>query len=232
MAESDDRLARAYRGLPREEPPEALDAAILGAARASVRPRARNRWAGPFAIAAVLVLGLGIALRMQVERPGIETAAPTSSSSAEYPTAGLSEEPPLPAERSALTGDVAAALPARKEATPEKGAPPRATKPLPATAPAPAPSAAPRQPSLAPSAQHKPDMASENVPAPTAKRAETTAGDTGRSPKDARETELERIARLRADGRHAEADKALEEFRSRHPDYRIAQPMWERLKPH
>ncbi len=43
--------------------------------------------------------------------------------------------------------------------------------------------------------------------------------------------ELERIARLRVEGRHAEADKALEEFRRRHPDLRIPEAMWERVKP-
>ena len=43
--------------------------------------------------------------------------------------------------------------------------------------------------------------------------------------------ELERIARLRAEGRHADADKALEEFRRRHPGLRIPEAMWERVKP-
>ncbi len=43
--------------------------------------------------------------------------------------------------------------------------------------------------------------------------------------------ELERIARLRAEGRHADADKALEEFRRRHPGFKIPEAMWERVKP-
>jgi hypothetical protein len=45
------------------------------------------------------------------------------------------------------------------------------------------------------------------------------------------ERELERIARLRVEGRHAEADKALEEFRRKYPDFRIPEAMWERVKP-
>jgi hypothetical protein len=45
------------------------------------------------------------------------------------------------------------------------------------------------------------------------------------------ERELERIAQLRAQGRDAEADRALEQFRKRYPDYRIADAMWERVKP-
>jgi hypothetical protein len=32
-------------------------------------------------------------------------------------------------------------------------------------------------------------------------------------------------------GRDAEADKALDEFRRAHPDYRIPDAMWERVKP-
>jgi hypothetical protein len=44
-------------------------------------------------------------------------------------------------------------------------------------------------------------------------------------------TELERIARLRAEGRHEEADKALEAFNRAHPDYRIPDPVWQRVRP-
>jgi len=43
--------------------------------------------------------------------------------------------------------------------------------------------------------------------------------------------ELEAIAKLRAEGRSEEADKALAEFRRKRPDYRIPEPMWERVKP-
>ena len=43
--------------------------------------------------------------------------------------------------------------------------------------------------------------------------------------------ELERVAQLRAEGKHAEADRALEEFRRLHPDYRIPEAVWERVKP-
>jgi hypothetical protein len=43
--------------------------------------------------------------------------------------------------------------------------------------------------------------------------------------------ELEAIAKLRAEGRAEEADKALAEFRRKRPDYRIPEAMWERVKP-
>jgi TolA-binding protein len=42
---------------------------------------------------------------------------------------------------------------------------------------------------------------------------------------DTPERELERIAGLRAQGRHDEADKALAEFRKRYPEFRIAEEM-------
>lgn len=48
---------------------------------------------------------------------------------------------------------------------------------------------------------------------------------------DSLQAELDRIAALRDQGRNAEADKALEEFRRVHPDYRIPDAMWERVKP-
>ena len=43
--------------------------------------------------------------------------------------------------------------------------------------------------------------------------------------------ELEAIAKLRAEGRHEEADKALAEFRRKRPEHRIPDAMWERVKP-
>jgi hypothetical protein len=41
---------------------------------------------------------------------------------------------------------------------------------------------------------------------------------------------LERIAELRKQGMHDEADKALEEFRKRYPDYRIPESMLEKVE--
>lgn len=44
------------------------------------------------------------------------------------------------------------------------------------------------------------------------------------------EQALERIAKLRAEGRHEEADRALAEFRKRHPEFRIPAEMRERVE--
>lgn len=41
---------------------------------------------------------------------------------------------------------------------------------------------------------------------------------------------LQGIVDLRRQGRHEEADKALAEFRTRHPDYRIPEAMLETLE--
>ena len=60
--ERDPRVSERYRALGREEPPHALDEAILAAAR-----RRRLRWAVPVSIAAVVVLAVGVTLRVQIE---------------------------------------------------------------------------------------------------------------------------------------------------------------------
>jgi hypothetical protein len=44
------------------------------------------------------------------------------------------------------------------------------------------------------------------------------------------EAVLERIAVLRKEGRHEEADKALAEFRQRYPDYRISDEMLQKVE--
>jgi hypothetical protein len=41
---------------------------------------------------------------------------------------------------------------------------------------------------------------------------------------------LERIAKLREEGKHEEADRALAEFRKRYPDFRISEAMLEKVE--
>ena len=45
------------------------------------------------------------------------------------------------------------------------------------------------------------------------------------------ERQLERVASLRREGKHAEADKLLAEFRQRYPQYRIPEAMLEKVLP-
>jgi hypothetical protein len=91
---------------------------------------------------------------------------------------------------------------------------------------APAPAAAPAAPAAessgAPAAAVAPRAKSESYNAAPAR--------TLAAPADP-ERELERIAKLRDDGRNDEADKALEEFKRRYPDFRIPDATWSRVKP-
>jgi hypothetical protein len=64
--ERDARVSQGYHALGAEQPPPALDQAILAAAR-----RRRSRWAVPVSIAAVVVLAVGVTLRVQLEKPEV-----------------------------------------------------------------------------------------------------------------------------------------------------------------
>ena len=102
-----------------------------------------------------------------------------------------------------------------------QSAPPVTTAPM-STAPPPAAAAAPA-----------PER-SAGASAMRLKREAATTGLRGLAA-DAQADEftrdLEAIAKLRTEGRNEEADKALDEFRRKHPGYRIPDAMWERVKP-
>src|SRR5687767_2550566 len=75
MAEGlDPKITAAYRELGAEEPPRALDEAILAASRCAARPWTQ-RWAVPLSLAAVLVLSVTVTLRIQHEAPELPSAA-------------------------------------------------------------------------------------------------------------------------------------------------------------
>lgn len=65
--------------------------------------------------------------------------------------------------------------------------------------------------------------------APTQAPAAVSADSQARVDEPTRE--LEAIAKLRAEGRHEEADRSLAQFRRSRPDYRIPEAMWERVRP-
>ncbi len=251
MAERDDALSRRYRALAREEPSAALDAAILAASRRAVgsRPGGARRWAGPVSIAAVLVLGIGVSLRMQQERPGIETAAPTAESPVSPPVAATVRPPSKPAASADAPAQAITtpAAPAKKPASPpptealDKRSAPRADSES-RNAASMERRAPMRDPAPEPSRREEPAEASAAPPAPAAAAAPAMRAKSERSfgmnesramdaVSDPRTVELERIARLRAEGRHGEADKALEEFQRINRDYRIPEAMWERVRP-
>lgn len=66
----DPQVSRRYRELGAEEPPHALDEAILAASR-NAAPR-RRRWYVPVGAAAVLVLAVAVALFIDREPPGFK----------------------------------------------------------------------------------------------------------------------------------------------------------------
>jgi hypothetical protein len=294
MTEPGDKLAKHYRDLAREEPPAALDAAILAASRRAVvaRPSLSRRWAMPASIAAVLVLAFGVTLQMQREEPGVEISDPRAATAAPNADAGdpysmpATPTPPAPPEPARTLDRAIASAPPPAQSTQsapapnktpamrkraESEAPPAPLRKLESAAPAEAkrsdapaeafqkrmepkpfadsvaPAAAPPAPAAAPAAP-----AARAAPAPLAPQSSASPSEESRTfgSRDKREAanalqaparaagalaepdrELERIAKIRAEGRHDEADKALAEFRRKYPEYRIPEAMWERVKP-
>lgn len=119
----DPRLTQAYRSLPAEEPPPALDDAIRAAARraTSARPRS-SRWQVPVSIAAVLVLAFGIALHLEREQPILDDAAPGAMRATETPLSAAKPEaaPAVPGEAPAAKTDMAPPVGATQGVAPGK----------------------------------------------------------------------------------------------------------------
>lgn len=219
-SERDPKVSSRYGELPREEPSASVDAAILAAARRAaqtrpaplVPPTGRQRWHFPLAAAAVIVLAVGVALQVERQQPDPELAA-------------------VPAQ------EVKQQDQAKKpgEAEPQK-APPVAKREATPPQPMPAPKReAARERASAEIAQERRDsadtvaaVASRSAPPAPAARAEVQSRMLAKvqSP----EQELERIAALRHDGRHEEADQALKEFRKRYPDFKISEEMLKRVE--
>lgn len=257
MTDADDKIARRYRELAREAPSSALDQAILAKAgerdpvhAGGIRSRfSALRWAGPVSIAAVLVLGIGVSLRMQLERPGIETSVPANEPAApasEYSLPPSAESAPEPA----AAADAAKPAQVSKPAAQNRQDAARAPKPFaddsfrepPRTEPAPpqaipaAPPAAAFSPSPPPARESGQRAASAQPPAAVRAEEAPAAAQSAPlrksvAPETRTDRELGRIARLREAGNHAEADAALTEFRRRYPEHRIPEAMWERVKP-
>jgi hypothetical protein len=277
---TDDRkVAQRYRELGAEEPPRALDDAILAAARreAGAGPASlevpvvrsgRQRWYAPMATAAVLVLAVAVTLQMRFERPDIEApqpmaASPDRSAAQSSPRetesdlklrvdAQLRSAPAKAAQGSATARRAEAAAETDEPAAPAA----RAPQPFAANRAADAAGSGPARSSEArpadsivigsverqredrisrdaEAAAHAPRMAAVEALAKRAERAERSAAPAGApAPQEAGvpERELERIAVLRTQGRHADADAALAEFRKRYPDFRIPAAMLERVE--
>lgn len=243
------KISERYRELPREEPPRALDDAILAASRRAVEsrpaplvvPTGRRRWYFPVAAAAVIVLAVAVVAHVEREKPDEEILASSAPAPQGQPSAV--EDQKTEAPKAAAEAPKRAAKPSRPQFAPD----PRADSPASAAPPAlqaenrgredavGAVSGGVRGLDAAPSTQASPPLAP--APAPMAKPAPNPpdAGAVAASRLSAAyaetpERKLERIAELRQLGRHEEADKALAEFRKAYPDYKIPGAMLERLE--
>lgn len=220
--EFDTKVSAAYRALGAAEPPGALDEAILAAARreAGAKPAplavraVRRRWYAPLATAAVLVLAVAVTLNVQRDRPDIEPPAETR--------AKVKVE--APAETAKKEMAIAAAKP---DARPK--APARAEREQ-------------RQERVTQKAPEAFPLASQDERATEAVQDAGSGAAAASSVFSAKpalqreratlapDQELERIAELRRQQKHDEADKALTEFRQRFPGYTITESMRERVE--
>ena len=205
--ERDPDLSRRYAGLPREEPPPELDAAILAASRRS----GKRRWYVPVALAAILVLAVAVTVQVERERPEGEIARVSPPAS----------EKPLPApeiERKDF---------ARKPSLRSTGPQPD----LQAAKPVEPPAAAPESKVADVLQEHREAASAAGAPAaPPASTAKTRVQARALANIESPEQALEHITALRKEGKDDEADKALAEFRKRYPDYRIPETMRERVE--
>jgi hypothetical protein len=252
--ERDPKVTQRYRELPGEEPSRELDQHILAAAHRAtghshaplVTPAGRHRWYFSLGAAAVLVFAVAITLHLERQQPDLEAVSAPPAPEAPMRDAANQEakKPEAPAPKRS---------PAAK-AAPAEAPPPQTSSPADAVGAASAPRAsAPASRVDAEEAAARERMARvleadrAREPARQDAEAKNSAEARARSPAAARSApapaagqlgtvtaqrfadtpdgELERIARLRRQGRDDDADKALAEFRKRYPDYQISAEM-------
>ncbi|MGH8767925.1 MAG: hypothetical protein ACREVT_07025 [Burkholderiales bacterium] len=244
LEEQRSRLSGHYRAGSTEEPPAHLDAAILAAARREVeRSRFRRNWHLPASIAAVLVIGVSLALMIsEIEDPlpPADTSAGVAADEARQAAPALAvkqESQTRPASRPGIERE---SRPSRERSArsdrqvdtrqnsvaghaDSAAAAPSVAAPAPAPAlqqfeaVAPSESVAEQKSALADSAQGKRAIA--------ALRKE--AAPSSAAPADAPEEWLKRIGDLLRNGKTAQAREQLAEFRKRYPDYRLPETLRE-----
>lgn len=236
----DKQLSRLYRDAAGDEPPEALDRAILAAARAEAAPaKARKRawwqtWAGPASVAATVVLTVTLTLMVQQEQelPAPE-APPTKTDAADL--AVKPSGPPIKAKQEDARREAERPVEAPRPAQEAAPAPMPFTNETKALPVAPADAGASRAPmaetveSVAPA---KPAAVMRQQAAPAADavelraksaplRKEAVGAALARTPGQW----LEDIRQLRHQGKEKEATEALAEFRKAYPDYRLPEDL-------
>ena len=215
----DEQLSRLYRETADAAPPEALDRAILAAARAGVAPPRRRAgwrsWTVPMSVAATVVLTVTLTLMVQEEQ---EPLVPEAAPAADVPRASVG----VPQKKADAAADLAVKPAAPREAKQE--AVKRETE-GPAVAPAPRAPMAESVESVAPA---RPAAVMRQQAAPAADAVESRAKSAplrketvGAAPAQW----LEDIREMKKQGKEKEAAEALAEFRKAYPDYRLPEDL-------
>jgi hypothetical protein len=241
-------LSGHYRGGSTEVPPAHLDAAILAAARREVaRSRFRRNWHLPASIAAVLVIGVTLALmtsEIEDPLPPADTSAVVAANEARQVAPALAmkqESEARPAPRPRIEREV---RPSRERSVrsdreadvPQKLAAGKADSAAGAPSVA-APAPAPAIQQFEAAAPSKPVGEQKGVLADRAheQRASTAlrkeAAPSSVAPPDAPEEWLKNIQDLLRKGETARAREQLAEFRKRYPDYRVPETLRELEAP-
>jgi len=202
--ERDPKVSRRYRELGAEEPPTELDAEILAASRRAAEtrlaPLVPPTGRRRWYFPVAAAAIITLAVAVTVH---MERSQPDAEDIAPPPPAA----PPVPA-----------APELRKEA-------PAAPAPL----PQPADAMQERRADVQPESRARADEPSQPQAVPRESGAPARLlGQVAKA--ESPEAALERIAELRRQGKHDEADKALAEFRRRYPDYRIAAEMLKKVE--
>lgn len=236
----DETIAALYRPTRQAEPPEWLDRRVLMAARAAVGSRAptpskprKNRWTMPLALAATVVLTVGVVrvVRESGEfksQARMEAVVPMAEPVAREDAAAVGNASPAMGGAGTGSGKTPARPPAEAPISPPAAASEGAIRNN--LTPSSPPPAAPAHP-VARAAPAEPAELKEHAPAvddlkkDEALRGRKRAFEAGmmgdRDPLFRRQQEewLKKIAELRRQGRTAEAEAELAEFRRRHPQY-------------
>lgn len=236
------QLSGYYRAGSTEEPPAHLDAAILAAARREVAlSRFARSWHLPASVAAVLVIGVSLALMtkdIEDSLPPADTPAGTAeqarqagpaqtmkrkAESRPEPRPGVERESRPSRDRSArLDRDAESQNSTAAETDP-------ADTPASVVAPAPGPALKQFEAAAPPeaAAQRKDGLADAVEEKRAAAELHKEAAPSSAAPGDPPEEWLKRIGELLRDGKTSEAREQLAGFRKRYPDYRLPEALRE-----
>ena len=238
-------LSGHYRDGSAEEPPAHLDTAILAAARREVaRSRFARNWHLPASIAAVLVIGVSLALmtsEIEDPLPPVDTSARIAANDARQAASALAMKQESMARLAPRAGSGRDTRPSRERSTRseheadysrQKSAVGRADPAAGAPSVA-APAAAPALEQFEAAAPSQPAAEQKGAPADSLqeKRAVAAlrkeAAPSSAAPIDTPEEWLKRIEDLLRDAKTVQAREQLVAFRKRYPDYRLPETLRE-----